>query len=122
MGNRDTENILRELRQCYSQQRKLQSQLLGNLPTPPPAPGDQPPLIPPSMAKLLEMDENERMTPYELARHLYDYIEENELRDKKNRHVIHPSRRLRKALRVEKGDPLDFFNFQIYLHDLYLVE
>ena len=113
-----TVETLQALRTCYAEQKRLQARLVGELPAVPRRAVYQPPLVPDGLASLLDL-EGERMTPFQVARHLYSYIKENKLLDRKNKHVIHPNKKLRRALELEKGDELDLFNLQVYLHDLY---
>lgn len=116
---RSTQNLLRELQECYATQRRLEAQLCDrDLPALPAAPGPTPPPVPDRLARLLHL-EGQQMTPFTLARHLYTYITDHDLLDAQDRHQIHPNRRLRRALGMEEEDTLDLYNLQVYLCQLY---
>jgi len=56
----------------------------------------------------------------EVTRHLIDYIRSNELQEKENKKTIVPDNKLRKLLKSEPTDEINYFNIQKYMNQHFI--
>ena len=75
----------------------------------------KPTLISNELAGFLGKPEGTEMARTEVTREINQYIRANQLQDKANGRIIHPDTKLRKLLKISKGDELTYFNLQRYM-------
>jgi chromatin remodeling complex protein RSC6 len=112
-------STLRALRARSSREMKAAQKAAGkkrksNVPRKPsgfvkPAP------ISPELAKFLKKSSDELVARTEVTKEITAYIRKHNLQDKDNGRYIHADDKLRKLLKVKKGDELTYFNLQRYL-------
>ena len=61
-----------------------------------------------------------KMARTEVTQHLIDYIRLNELQEKKNRKIIVPDSKLKKLLKVNSEDEINYFNIQKYMNQHFI--
>jgi len=68
--------------------------------------------VPEALRKFLKLKEDVELPRTEVAKQIYSYVREQNLRDKEDRRIIHPDASLRKLFGLKEGETLDFKNFQ----------
>ena len=68
--------------------------------------------VPEALRKFLKLAEGIELPRTEVAKQIYSYVREQNLRDKDDRRIIHPDASLRKLFTLKEGETLDFKNFQ----------
>jgi chromatin remodeling complex protein RSC6 len=68
--------------------------------------------VPEQLRKFLSLDANIELPRTEVAKQIYSYVREKDLRDKEDRRIIHPDAALQKLFGLKKDETLDFKNFQ----------
>ena len=68
--------------------------------------------VPQALAKFLKIGDGVELPRTEVAKQIYSYVREQNLRDKEDRRIIHPDASLRKLFGLKEGETLDFKNFQ----------
>jgi chromatin remodeling complex protein RSC6 len=68
--------------------------------------------VPEALRKFLKIDEGVELPRTEVAKQIYAYVRDKDLRAKDDRRVIHPDKALQKLFSLKDGETLDFRNFQ----------
>lgn len=68
--------------------------------------------VPEGLRKFLKIDEGVELPRTEVAKQIYAYVRDKDLRAKDDRRVIHPDKALQKLFSLKDGETLDFRNFQ----------
>jgi chromatin remodeling complex protein RSC6 len=68
--------------------------------------------VPEALRKFLKLKDDVELPRTEVAKQIYSYVREQNLRDKEDRRIIHPDASLRKLFGLKEGETLDFKNFQ----------
>ena len=68
--------------------------------------------VPEALRKFLKLKDDVELPRTEVAKQIYSYVREQNLRDKDDRRIIHPDASLRKLFGLKEGETLDFKNFQ----------
>jgi chromatin remodeling complex protein RSC6 len=68
--------------------------------------------VPEQLRKFLSLGADVELPRTEVAKQIYSYVREKELRDKDDRRIIHPDAALQKLFGLKKDETLDFKNFQ----------
>jgi len=68
--------------------------------------------VPAALSKFLKLADGVELPRTEVAKQIYSYVREQNLRDKDDRRIIHPDSALQKLFSLAKGETLDFKNFQ----------
>jgi len=71
--------------------------------------------VPEALRKFLGLKEDVQLPRTEIAKQIYSYVRDKNLRDKDDRRIIHPDKTLQKLFSLKDGESLDFKNFQKYL-------
>jgi hypothetical protein len=77
------------------------------------------PAVPEPLRKFLKLGADVELPRTEVAKQIYSYVREQNLRDKDDRRIIHPDASIRKLFSLKEGETLDFKNFQKQLSKLY---
>ena len=75
--------------------------------------------VPEPLRKFLKLGADVELPRTEVAKQIYSYVREQNLRDKDDRRIIHPDASIRKLFSLKEGETLDFKNFQKQLSKLY---
>lgn len=75
--------------------------------------------VPEPLRKFLKLGADVELPRTEVAKQIYSYVREQNLRDKEDRRIIHPDASIRKLFSLKEGETLDFKNFQKQLSKLY---
>jgi chromatin remodeling complex protein RSC6 len=75
--------------------------------------------VPEPLRKFLKLGADVELPRTEVAKQIYSYVREQNLRDKDDRRIIHPDASIRKLFTLKEGETLDFKNFQKQLSKLY---
>jgi chromatin remodeling complex protein RSC6 len=75
--------------------------------------------VPDALRKFLKLGADVELPRTEVAKQIYSYVREQNLRDKDDRRIIHPDASIRKLFNLKEGETLDFKNFQKQLSKLY---
>jgi len=68
--------------------------------------------VPEQLRKFLSLGADVELPRTEVAKQIYSYVREKDLRDKDDRRIIHPDAALQKLFGLKKDETLDFKNFQ----------
>jgi len=68
--------------------------------------------VPEALRKFLSLKDDVELPRTEVAKQIYAYVREKNLRDKDDRRIIHPDSSLQKLFSLKKDETLDFKNFQ----------
>ena len=68
--------------------------------------------VPEALRKFLKLKDDVELPRTEVAKQIYSYVRDHDLRDKEDRRIIHPDASLRKLFSLKEGETLDFKNFQ----------
>ena len=68
--------------------------------------------VPEQLRKFLGLAADIELPRTEVAKQIYSYVREKDLRDKDDRRIIHPDAPLQKLFGLKKDETLDFKNFQ----------
>jgi len=68
--------------------------------------------VPEQLRKFLSLSADVELPRTEVAKQIYSYVREKDLRDKDDRRIIHPDAALQKLFGLKKDETLDFKNFQ----------
>jgi len=68
--------------------------------------------VPEALRKFLSLGADVELPRTEVAKQIYAYVSDKNLRDKEDRRIIHPDAALRKLFTLKEGETLDFKNFQ----------
>jgi len=68
--------------------------------------------VPEALRKFLSLGGDVELARTEVAKQIYAYVSDKNLRDKEDRRIIHPDASLRKLFSLKEGETLDFKNFQ----------
>jgi hypothetical protein len=75
--------------------------------------------VPTALSKFLKLADGVELPKSEVAKQIYSYCREQNLRDKDDRRIIHPDAPLQKLFSLAKSEPLDFKTFEKLLSDHY---
>ena len=68
--------------------------------------------VPEALRKFLSLKDDIELPRTEVAKQIYAYVRDKNLRDKEDRRIIHPDKTLQKLFSLKEGETLDFKNFQ----------
>ena len=68
--------------------------------------------VPEALRKFLSLKDDVELPRTEVAKQIYAYVRDKNLRDKEDRRIIHPDKTLQKLFSLKEGETLDFKNFQ----------
>ena len=68
--------------------------------------------VPEALRKFLGLKEDVELPRTEVAKQIYAYVRDKNLRDKEDRRIIHPDKTLQKLFNLAEKETLDFKNFQ----------
>jgi len=68
--------------------------------------------VPEALRKFLGLKEDVELPRTEVAKQIYAYVRDKNLRDKEDRRIIHPDKVLQKLFNLAEKETLDFKNFQ----------
>jgi chromatin remodeling complex protein RSC6 len=68
--------------------------------------------VPEALRKFLGLKDDVELPRTEVAKQIYAYVRDKNLRDKEDRRIIHPDKTLQKLFSLKEGETLDFKNFQ----------
>jgi hypothetical protein len=68
--------------------------------------------VPEALRKFLSLAADVELPRTEVAKQIYAYVRDKNLRDKEDRRIIHPDKTLQKLFSLKDGETLDFKNFQ----------
>jgi len=63
-----------------------------------------PAIVPTELLNFFDLSKNKKMARTEIMKQIYAYIEANNLKDKKNKKLIHPDKKLKKLFKITEDD------------------
>lgn len=75
--------------------------------------------VPEPLRDFLKLGADVELPRTEVAKQIYSYVRDKNLRDKDDRRIIHPDLSIRNLFSLKEGETLDFKNFQKQLSKLY---
>lgn len=75
--------------------------------------------VPASVTKLLSLPDNVKLQRSTIVKHMYKYIEDNNLREINDSRTINPNKELKELFSLNDDEQLSFYNIQTHIKKLY---
>ena len=75
--------------------------------------------VPSSVTKLLSLPDNIKLSRSAIVKHMYKYIEDNNLREVNDTRTINPNKELKELFNLNDDEQLSFYNIQTHIKKLY---